>query len=632
MTAATQYRKLNGMAILLACALLALGGRLVYLQVIQHERLLQLAQGNTVRKFQREPMRGQILDRRHIPLATSQPAKVVCADPTLIGSCRGPVAHLLAPLLQMDEAQIADRLTPRLHEVDGKTNFSKYVVLKHKVPLETWDKIQKSMAALTTGGDESKLSKQNQTFLRNLRSKAIFPEDDEMRIYPGQRLASHVVGFVAADEEQSGLSGIERAFNSTLSGIPGWRKTEMDKRQRELVAYRDEDVAPRDGLNVVLTLDEGLQNILESELAVAMEKQQPISVRGIIVRPSTGEILAMATLPNFDPNHPGASPIDALRNRAISDNYEPGSTFKIVVVTGGLDEHLVTLNDIFDCERGHFLFAGRILHDHEPFGLLTVENIITRSSNIGAAKIGIRLGQEQLYQYIHAFGFGERTGIPLPDESPGQSHPLKDWTRLSIAQIPMGQGIAVTPLQIVMAMSAIADHGILMRPMLVSRLEDADGKVVAQYQPQAVRRVASPEAIRDMVTALKTVVTEEGTAYQGHLDHYTVAGKTGTAQKVKDGHYVDKFFSSFVGFFPADNPELCIMVVMDEPKDGHYGGKIAAPVFHAIAERAANYLDLKPDIDAAPPHNQTSTVAQAPRPPQETAKTIDPKYTWNHAP
>jgi cell division protein FtsI/penicillin-binding protein 2 len=621
------------MALLLGGALIALGCRLVDLQVFQHERLQQLAQDNTVRRIEREPTRGQILDCRHIPLATSQPAKMVCADPTLIGTWRRRVAHLLAPLLQMDEAQIADRLVPRLHEADGKTNFSQYVVLKRKVPLDTWDKILRSMASLDSGMNESKLSRQNALFLHNLRTKAIFPDDDQMRVYPAQRLASHVLGYVTADEEQTGVSGIERSFNSTLSGIPGWRKTEMDKRQRELVAYRDEDVAPRDGLNVVLTLDEGLQNIVESELAAAWEKQQPISIRCIMVRPRTGEILAMATLPNFDPNHPGASPMDALRDRAISDNYEPGSTFKIVVVTGGLDQHLVTLNDVFDCEHGHFRYAGRTLHDHLPFGLLTVENIITKSSNIGAAKIGIRLGQEQLYEYIHTFGFGERTGIPLPDESPGQLHPLKEWSGVSIAQIPMGQGVAVTPLQMVMAMCALANHGILMRPMLVSRLEDPDGKVVAQYEPQAVRRVASPEAIRDMVTALKTVVTREGTAYQGHLDHYTVAGKTGTAQKVKDGHYVDKFFSSFIGFFPADDPEVCIMVVMDEAKDGHYGGMIAAPVFHAIAERAANYLDLKPDLEPPPVTHQILTAAATLRQPLEAARTIDPgKTSWNHTP
>ncbi len=243
-----------------------------------------------------------------------------------------------------------------------------------------------------------------------------------------------------------------------------------------------------------------------------------------------------------------------------------------------------------------------------PFGLLTVQNIITKSSNIGAAKIGIRLGQEKLWEYIRNFGFGERTGLPLPGEVSGVVHPLQDWTKVSIAQIPMGQGVAVTPLQMAMAMSAIANHGLLMRPMLVTRLEDASGQCRRPIQPPARPPVASPETISDMVRALKTVVTRDGTAVQGGLDHYTVAGKTGTAQKVEHGQYVQKFFSSFVGFFPADHPELCILGGHGRAKDGHYGGLIAAPVFHAIAERAANYLNLKPDIELEPPVNQTLTA------------------------
>jgi cell division protein FtsI/penicillin-binding protein 2 len=391
----------------------------------------------------------------------------------------------------------------------------------------------------------------------------------------------------------------------------------MDKRQRELVAYRDQDVAPRDGYNVVLTLDAALQNIVETELAKGVQEHSPISISCLMLRPRTGEILAMATLPNFDPNHPGASPMEAMRNRVITDLAEPGSTFKIVVVTGGLNEGVVTLNDVFDCEHGQFHYAGRVLHDHEPFGLLSVEDIITKSSNIGAAKIGIRLGEEKLRQYIHDFGFGARTGIPLPGERFGLL-PEK-WSKVTIAQVPMGQGIAVTPLQMALAMCALANQGVLMRPMLVSRLEDANGKVVAQYEPQIVRRVARPEAVANMVKALKTVVTKEGTAVQAHLDNYTVAGKTGTAQKVEHGQYVRKYFSSFVGFFPADHPEVCILVVMDEPKEGYYGGMVSAPIFHNIAEQTANYLNLKPDIEPAPPVKQTLTAANEEKP------------TWNHA-
>jgi cell division protein FtsI/penicillin-binding protein 2 len=608
MTTATQNLKLFGLAFLLVGALAALGYRLVDLQVLRHDELQALAARNTVRTIAREPARGQILDCRGTPLATSQPAKVVCADPTLLGDFRQEIAQALAPLLGLDEAVLAQRLIPRPREEDGKTNFSRFVILKHKVPLETWDKIKDTMAHFHQATNEAKLPSRQRAFFRNLRNYAVFADNDQIRFYPGQRLAAHVLGYVANDEEQTGLQGIELAFNTKLSGIRGWRKTEIDKRQRELVAYREEDVAPRDGLNVVLTLDAGLQNIVESELAAGMQKHSPISLSCLILRPRTGEILALATLPNFDPNHPGLFPMDALRNRVVTDIAEPGSTFKIVVVTAGLNEHVVTLNDIFDCEHGHFYYAGRTLHDHESFGLLSVENIITKSSNIGAAKIGIRLGQEKLWTYIHNFGFGQRTGVPLPAEAEGIVHPLHDWGKIAIAQIPMGQGVAVTPLQMALAMCAIANQGVLMRPMLVSRLQDANGNVAAHYEPQPVRRVAEPETIADMVRALKTVATREGTAVQAGLDHYTVAGKTGTAQKVEHGQYVDKFFSSFIGFFPADHPALCIAVVMDEAKGGHYGGAVAAPIFHAIAERAANYLDLKPDIELEPPVNQTLTA------------------------
>ena len=314
------------------------------------------------------------------------------------------------------------------------------------------------------------------------------------------------------------------------------------------------------------------------------------------MRPRTGEILAMATLPNFDPNNLAASSADTRRNRVIADIAEPGSTFKIVVVSGALNERKVTLADQFNCENGAFSFAGRVLHDHERYGLLSVKNIITKSSNIGAAKVGIALGNQELYDYMREFGFGQRTGLPLPGEVNGLLYPPSKWSKVSIAQIPMGHGVAVTRLQMLQAMAVIANDGWLMRPMIVSRLEDANGNLVAQYTPQRVRQVVSERAAHDMVEALKTVVTDEGTAVKAALEHYTVAGKTGTAQKAENGAYVPgKYLSSFIGFFPADNPELCISVVLDEPKGAHYGGQTAAPAFKQIAERAANYLNIRPD-------------------------------------
>jgi cell division protein FtsI/penicillin-binding protein 2 len=351
----------------------------------------------------------------------------------------------------------------------------------------------------------------------------------------------------------------------------------------------------------VLTIDTVIQHIVEGALVDAAKKHAPISVSAMVIRPSTGEILAMGTLPNFNPNNPGGVPPEARRNRAISDVNEPGSTFKIIVVSGALNDQIVRLTDVFDCEHGHFAYAGKVLRDHESYGDLTVEGIITKSSNIGAAKIGIKMGEARLYEYMRDFGFGTRTGIPLLGEVNGIVHPLTNWTKLSISRIPMGHEIAVTPIQIVMAMCAIANKGCLMRPMLVDRLEDRAGELVAKYYPQRVRQVISEAAARQMVQALKTVVSPEGTAAKAALEHYTVAGKTGTAQKAGPGGYLPgKYFSSFIGFFPADAPELCIYVAMDEPKHGYYGGQTAAPIFKQIAEAAANYLNICPDLECEP--------------------------------
>lgn len=610
-----QYRRLLFLVLLLAVAFAGLGYRLIDLQVVRHDELRAEAEQQSARKIFREPRRGDILDARGNLLANSVFVKTVCADPTLIGDRAAEVARTVAPLLQLNEAEVYNRLLPRTRlNAKGETVTNAYVVLKRKVPFETYDKIRGAMSNLTFGVDEKRLPVVQQNFFRDLRRKAVFadPINDQQRVYPNQSLAAHVLGHVGMDErevdgmrllETSGKDGIEFALNAKLAGVRGWRKTETDSNHRELVALRDQDVEPRDGLNVVLTIDSVLQHILETALAEGMEKHSPISISGIVVRPRTGEILALATLPAFDPNSPGSASADARRNRVIADLVEPGSTFKIVVVSGALNDAAVKLGDVFDCEHGHFAFAGRVLHDHESYGALSVESIITKSSNIGAAKIGIKLGEKRLYDYIRDFGFGERTEVPLPGEVRGILHPTKSWSKVSIAQIPMGHGVAVTRLQMAMAMAAIANNGNLMRPMLVDRLEDRDGRIFVKYAPQRVRQVISEAAAKQMVKALKTVVSPEGTAPKAVLEHYSVAGKTGTAQKIENGTYVsNKHISSFAGFFPADNPELCISIVLDEPKKyGYYGGLTAAPIFKQVAEKAANYLNIRPDLDDGGP-------------------------------
>jgi cell division protein FtsI/penicillin-binding protein 2 len=619
-----QFRKLLALGLVLVAAFSGLGYRLVDLQVMRHCELSEKAESNTRREFVFEPRRGDILDVKGNVLATSMFAKTLCADPSLMNEKQADVvARALAPLLQVDDRLLFKRLATRTRINDkGETNLVQYVRIKQRVPIETWDKIQAAMTNLNFGVDEKKLTKTEQAAYRALRQKAVFAENYPIRVYPNQSLAAHILGYAQTEDSEInsnvvseivGTDGIEKTMDEKLAGVAGWRLTEADRRGRELVALRNQDLEARDGLNVVLTIDSVIQNFVEKALADAMEKHTPISASGIVMRPKTGEILAMATLPNFDPNNPGASPADARRNRVITDVVEPGSTFKIVVVSGALNDHVVALNDMFDCEHGHFLYAGRTLHDHEPYDNLSVESIITKSSNIGAAKIGIKLGEDRLYNYITTYGFGSRTGLPLPGEMPGIVHSLKNWSKVSVAQIPMGQGIAVTRLQMLMAMCAIANNGVLMRPMLVNRLEDSKGKSVVRYSPQAVRRTTDESIAKLTVEALKTVVTKDGTAPKAALERYTVAGKTGTAQKAEGaaGYAPGKYVASFIGFFPADNPEICISVVLDEPKEGYYGGQVAGPIFKEIAERSANYLNIKPDIEDNT--TQQGVIAQADR-------------------
>jgi cell division protein FtsI/penicillin-binding protein 2 len=603
----TQIRRALLLLGFLGLAFAGLSYRLVDLQVLRHDELSAKAEQNTQHEYWQAPRRGDILDVNGNILATSVPVKTICADPSLIGTFQPLVARAIAPLLQLNENDLAQKLTPRLaRNAKGEivTNNLHYVRLAKNISDDTWRQIVTAMTNLNFGVDEKKLPRSQKEFVRNLRQHAIFTEPDQMRVYPNGSLASQVIGFPAAEEEKIsgrlvsqivGRDGVELAMNKQLGGVAGWKVTETDRAQHELVALRDEDVHPRDGLNVVLTVDSVVQHIVETALADALQKHTPRSITGIVMRPKTGEILAMASLPNYDPNQPNTITPET-RNRVLTDVVEPGSTFKIVVVSGALNNGIVNLNTPVFCENGAFAFAGRVLHDHERLGNETVKSVITKSSNIGAAKIGIQLGADNLYSYAWNYGFGQRTGIPLPGEARGFLYPVKNWSKVSIAQIPMGHGVAVTRLQMLYAMAAIANHGVLMRPMIVKQLQERDGSVVQRYAPESVRKIIGDKAVADMIEALKTVPTKDGTAPDAAMKNYVVAGKTGTAQKAENGAYASgKYISSFIGFFPADDPQICISVVMDEPKEGYYGGKVCGPVFRDIAERCASYLNIPPD-------------------------------------
>lgn len=617
MIAPYQSRRIWFMALLLTCAFFGLGARLYVVQVIRHDELAVKASKFTARSELIDPLRGQIRDIKGNVLAASRQVKTVVANPfficnTNVGNRLPELAQVVGPLLDMDTNQIVSLVQNRMVVTNkaGKVVPCQYVVLKRNVPVPVWQQIEQAMLNHAAWSNDLAFPKSVRPHYKNLRKEAVWSEDDQIREYPNEIRAAHVIGFVGTPEKVQtnnaisrvkmvGKAGIECVMNEVLTGAPGWRQTERNRNGKEMVAWRKQEVEPSPALNVVLTLDMGVQNILESELADAMQKHSPLSAMGIVVRPSTGEILAMAVLPSYDPSDPAQFPMENLRNRIVTDQNEPGSTFKIVAATAALNERLITLQDRFDCEEGRFIYAKRALTDHgKKYGVMSVEDIIAKSSNIGVAKIALKLGKERLFQYIKDFGFGEQTFIPLPGEVTGTVRRLSNWEEISITRVPMGQEICTTAIQSAMSMCAIANGGRLMRPMLIDRIEDEKGGVVVKYQPQYVRQVCRPEIAKAMVTALKSVATTNGTAIKSSMENYTVAGKTGTAQKAngKLGYMPGKYYTSFIGFFPAETPELCIYIGLDEPKNGHMGGLAAGPYFKNVADKTAKYLGIKPEF------------------------------------
>ncbi|MBN2507780.1 MAG: penicillin-binding protein 2 [Verrucomicrobia bacterium] len=610
MTLADTARRAWLPAAVLVLGFVGLGLRLHVLQVVQHDHWLAESERNTQRLFLMEPRRGEILDANGNPLTASLPIKRVFANPRLLGPRYAEVAHRLAPLLAWDEAALAQRLRPFVCATNrfGEPVTNAYVNLHRKVSAETWQQVTQTMAGIVQHAVQSagsrKLTPGEAVYYRGLRSAALYAMDDYDRLYTCNRLASHVIGF-AQDRELtfnrktvfpwSGRDGVEFWFDGKLAGIRGWNQTETDHARRELLPFREAYVEPKPGLSVVLTIDMVIQGCVEAALADLVARHTPESVSVIVIRPRTGEILAMATLPNYDPNRPGEVPVDHLRNRAVADLYEPGSTFKIVTIAAALSEGVVRMDDVIDCETAPWYYLGHRLRDHGRFGPLTVRQILVKSSNIGVAKIALMLGEERFQNYVKRFGFGQRTGITLGGERAGIVDPPARRDKLRLTRAAIGQAIAVTPLQMAAAVSAIANGGVLMRPFVVKGLRDQHGRLVARYEPQPVRQVIRDDVNRQMVEALKLAVSE-GTGIHARLDLFSAAGKTGTAQIARNGQYVDgEYVSSFIGFLPADRAELCVAITVVKPSGGYYGGTVAAPCFKEIAEQIALYLKLRPD-------------------------------------
>src|SRR5947208_3062975 len=541
--------------------------RLIYLQAIKHDEYAGLAAETHVHQQIIHAERGMILDANNEVLAHNIPVETVVADATHLTDVQATV-KLLNVELEVPSQELAEKLN------SGR----RYIVIKRELPAARANALREKLRA------------------GNLRG--IYFEHDATRIYPNGSMLCHVIGFT--DFDHHGVQGVEASMEEYLHGQDGYRFIEQNRAGKEIVPYRGQERASRDGYQVHLTVDLGLQSIVEEEIDAAMKEYSPQKATIILMRPQTGEILAIANRPNFDLNLRSEAKPEQMKNRAIIDMMEPGSTFKIVAAASVLNERKLRLDSQVFCENGVWNYGGSPLHDHRAFGYLSVRDVLIKSSNIGAAKLALSVGRQKFYEYIRRFGFGERTGIELPGEINGVIRPPRSWSKISITRIPMGHEIGVTPLQMIVAMAAIANGGKLVMPRIVKSITTADGKAISSLAPVVLRQVTSPETARQIGDALRGVVSDRGTAAAAAVPGFTIAGKTGTAQKVdpNGGYEQGKYVVSFTGYLPAERPEFVGLVVLDDAKTSkpelNYGGLIAGPIFSRIAEKAARYLDLEP--------------------------------------
>lgn len=539
---------------------LTVTGRSFYLQILQHENLVKKADKQHQHKVDLTPARGSILDRNGTTLAESIHMDSCYAEPRRIKDVDGTAA-VLAPILGIPKSELVARLS----------------VNKSFIWLERW------------------LAPEVATRVRNMKLRGIGFAPESKRFYPNMEIAAHVVGFTGRDP--NGLEGIELKYDSTILGNTGYIITERDAlgRNVDVINTVIKDSAP--GKNIILTLDKTIQFIAEKELAKAVTESKAKNGMALVMESDTGKILAMANYPTFNPNAYSRYSLAQLRNHVVTDSFEPGSTFKVFTIASAIDSGTVKTTDVYNCENGTYRIADRTIHDDHPQSRLTVSEIIKYSSNIGSAKIGFKMGESTLSSYLRNFGFGTRTGIDLPGEATGSLK--RHWYGIDLAAISFGQGVSLSTIQLVSALSAVANGGNLMRPYLVDQILDDSGKVVQKFEPQIVRRVISPETAQKVAKMMETVTGDGGTGTKAALEGFRVAGKTGTAQKVDPVTHTyspSKRIGSFVGFVPADKPKLTIAVIIDEPQGVKYGGVVAAPAFRAIAQNSLAYLKIQPSL------------------------------------
>jgi len=551
--------------------------RLGQIQLANHEEYVARAVRQQERTLSLTPVRGSIYDTKGRILAESVTAESIYADPQAVTD-PAAAARLLAGItgLEVSESELRKKFS-------GKSEFA-WIARQVEAPVAR--------------------------AVRKLSIPGIYTLEEHRRAYPRGTLAANVLGYVGLDGE--GLAGIEHSFDRFVRGKPGKVTLLRDARRSMYVVGAEGVNAPVDGLSVYLTIDEVIQFIAERALAGAVEQYRATAGSVLVMDPRTGDILAMASAPRFDPNRYRDSPASSWRNRPVQDLYEPGSTFKIITAAAGLEEGLVTPSQILDCGMGRISIGNVHIkeHDGHQYGYMSFEDVMSHSSNVGTIRVGLSLGQSRFYRYIRAFGFGERSGVELPGEGSGILRRPEQWSALSNAILSIGQELAVTPLQIAAATAAIANGGLLVTPRIVSRVVDGDGKEVRRPARPEPRRVVSERTAAVLNEILKTVVSR-GTGVNASLPEFVVAGKTGTAQKASRGGYsADRFVASFVGYVPADRPRLVILVVIDEPRGAHYGGTVAAPLFREIARTSLRYLGVSPSIPSR--HVAAQSIALAP--------------------
>lgn len=539
--------------------------RAFQLQILEAPKLKKMAAKQHRKTVNVQSKRGDIYDRNLKELAVSIEVDSVYAQPGKVES-PAKAARSLAPVLSMDAREIEKKLS----------SGQNFVWIKRQVDLK-----EEERGAVTS-------------------IEGVGITKESRRYYPNRQLASNIIGFTGLDA--IGLEGIERYYDSMLKGAASKITGDKDATGRMLLFEDPNKKVPVEGMVVELTIDKTIQYIAEKVLKKAVEDSDARGGVALVMDPNTGEVLAMASQPTFDPNDIGRFDSRQWRNRSVTDVFEPGSTFKLFLVAAALEEDLIKTKDIIYCENGSYRVADRTFHDHEPHGWLTVPQIIKYSSNIGSAKIGEKLGKVQLYRYLKAFGFGSKTGIDLPGEASGALRHYSKWSGVTIDTVSFGQGISVTALQLTSALSSVANGGFLMKPYVVRSIKDPNGAVVRESHPEILRRVISEDTARKMTEMLIGVTEQGGTGVKAAMPDFEVAGKTGTAQKpdFKNGGYMkDAFVASFFGFVPARSPRLAIVVAVDEPRIRDYwGGSIAAPAFRDIAQQSLSYLGVFPENKA----------------------------------